>query len=91
MKKHSHYYTYIVQCKDLTYYVGKTYDLERRLKQHNKLLKGGAKYTTQRFPVVLKYFEEFATDKEATTREFQLKAFTRQEKALLCKKSIIVR
>lgn len=31
-------------------YIGITTDIDRRLKQHNKLLKGGAKYTTRFTP-----------------------------------------
>jgi len=37
-------YVYLLSYKNKTY-VGATVDLERRLRQHNQELKGGAKYT----------------------------------------------
>lgn len=39
-----HNYTYIVRCKDGTYYTGWTNNLEKRMKAHNEG-RGGAKYT----------------------------------------------
>ncbi len=47
------WYVYIVRCADETLYCGITTDMERRLKQHNGLLRGGAKYTRGRRPVAL--------------------------------------
>lgn len=74
------YYTYIVQCADGTYYIGKTYDLQHRLKQHNGLLRGGAKYTRTRKPVKLVYFEQYATNQFACQREGYLKQLSRKQK-----------
>ena len=42
-------YMYILQCADDSYYVGSTWNLEKRLWQHNQGL--GAKYTARRLPV----------------------------------------
>lgn len=39
-------YTYILKCKDGTYYTGWTNNLEKRLKDHNE--GRGAKYTKAR-------------------------------------------
>ena len=39
-------YVYLLQCGNKTY-IGATIHLERRLRQHNRELKGGAKYTSQ--------------------------------------------
>lgn len=77
---HPVYYTYIVECADGTYYTGKTYDLQHRLKQHNGLLSGGAKYTRDRKPVKLVYYEQFATNKFACQREWYLKQLTHHQK-----------
>jgi len=44
-------YTYIVQCSDDSYYVGSTWDLDRRIAEHN--LGAGARYTAKRKPVRL--------------------------------------
>lgn len=52
-------YTYIVRCSDGSLYTGWTNDLKKRIKDHNE--GRGAKYTRSRRPVVLAYYEEFAT------------------------------
>ncbi|MBO0524586.1 GIY-YIG nuclease family protein [Clostridium botulinum] len=74
-------YVYIVECRDKTLYTGWTTDIERRIGQHNK--GKGAKYTRARRPVVLKYFEEFDTNREAMKRECEIKKLSRQDKIKL--------
>ena len=71
-------YTYILTCRDGTLYTGWTNDLEKRLRIHNE--GKGAKYTKSRRPVVLAYFEEFNTKKEAMRREWEIKQMDRQQK-----------
>jgi len=73
-------YVYVLECADHTYYIGKTNDLVKRLKAHNGLIAGGAKYTTGRRPVYLVYFEQFGTVSEALKREYYLKQLTKSEK-----------
>ena len=77
------FYTYIVECSDGTYYTGKTKDIERRIKQHNGLLSGGAKYTKLKRPVKLVHVEEYATNQFACQREGEIKKLTHQQKDLL--------
>lgn len=77
------FYTYILQCSDGTYYIGKTTNLERRIKQHNGIISGGAKYTRGRRPVELKYSKTFHTLSEALKYEFFLKSLSREEKIKL--------
>ena len=76
-------YTYILECKDGTYYTGWTNNLEKRLKDHNE--GRGAKYTKARLPVFLIYYEEFQTKEEAMRREYAIKHMTRGEKEQLIK------
>ena len=76
-------YTYILECKDGTYYTGWTNNLEKRLKDHNE--GRGAKYTKARLPVSLIYYEEFQTKEEAMRREYAIKHMTRSEKENLIK------
>lgn len=40
------FFVYLLICSDNTSYVGATIDLDHRLRQHNKEIKGGAKATT---------------------------------------------
>lgn len=79
-------YTYILECKDGTFYTGWTNNLEKRLKDHND--GKGAKYTKTRRPVVLAYYEEFATKEEAMKREYAIKQMKRSEKKKLIEKSM---
>jgi structure-specific endonuclease subunit SLX1 len=39
------FYVYLLESSKKTTYVGATVDLDRRLRQHNKMIKGGAKLT----------------------------------------------
>ncbi len=45
------WYVYLARCSDASLYCGITTNLERRIKEHNGLLSGGAKYTRHRRPV----------------------------------------
>ena len=74
-------YTYILECKDGTYYTGWTNNLDKRLKDHNE--GKGAKYTKARLPVSLIYYEEFQAKEEAMSREYAIKRMTRSEKSKL--------
>lgn len=78
------YYVYIIQCADNTFYIGITTDLKKRLCMHNGTVKGGAKYTRTRRPVILRYMEIHKNRSEATKREIKLKKLTHVEKSRLC-------
>ena len=79
--QHQGNYTYIVKCSDETLYTGWTNNLKKRLEAHNS--GKGAKYTKNRRPVELVYFEEYDTKQEAMKREYAIKQFTRKEKLAL--------
>lgn len=72
------HYVYIVECADGTLYTGYTTDIERRIAEHNA--GDGAKYTRGRTPVTLAYSEEYDTQSEAMSREYEIKQLTRAEK-----------
>lgn len=76
-------FTYILKCKDNTFYTGWTNNLEKRLLAHN--LGKGAKYTKSRRPVEIVYYESFETKEEAMKREYEIKQLTRKQKELLIK------
>ncbi|MDP2303877.1 MAG: GIY-YIG nuclease family protein [Ignavibacteria bacterium] len=66
------YFTYILKSKKTnTYYYGFTSDLQKRLELHNS---GKSKYTKNRRPWILHYFEEFNTKDEAISREIFFKS-----------------
>lgn len=71
-------YTYVVECKDGTFYTGWTNNLEKRIDDHNG--GRGAKYTKARRPVTLVYYETFETKEEAMRREYAIKQMRRGEK-----------
>ena len=73
--------TYLLRCADGTYYCGWTNDLDKRLRAHNAGT--ASKYTRSRQPVVLVYYESFATRHEAMSREAQIKRMKRSEKLKL--------
>ena len=60
--QHQGNYTYIVKCSDETLYTGWTNNLKKRLEAHNS--GKGAKYTKNRRPVELVYFEEAGSDEK---------------------------
>ena len=79
--QHQGNYTYIVKCSDETLYTGWTNNLKKRLEAHNS--GKGAKYTKNRRPVELVYFEEYDTKQEAMKTEYAIKQLSRQKKLAL--------
>jgi putative endonuclease len=71
-------YVYILECNDGSLYTGWTNNLNKRIETHNQ--GKGAKYTSCRLPVVLKYSETFQNKVEAQKREYQIKQYSRLEK-----------
>jgi putative endonuclease len=74
-------FTYILECKDGTYYTGSTKDLTLRLEEHQAGC--GANYTKARLPVKLIYFEEFDRIDEAFYREKQIQRWSHKKKKAL--------
>ena len=80
------YFTYILECADGTYYTGFTTDIKKREAVHNS--GKGAKYTRNRRPVKVIYFEEYDTKEEAMKREYRIKTYSRKQKEILVQKGI---
>ena len=74
---------YILECVDGSLYCGITNNLEKRLKQHNGEIKGGAKYTRSYLPCKLVYKEASASRSEASQREAVIKKMSKDEKQTL--------
>lgn len=81
----SEWYVYMLQCADGTLYTGVTTDLERRIRQHNGDIKGGAKYTRLRRPVSIVWHEMQRDRSNACKREYAIKKLSRLEKVKLSK------
>lgn len=65
------FYTYIIRCgKTETFYTGTTNNLKKRLEQHDK---GRVKYTKDKLPLELVYFEACLNKDDAYRRERYLK------------------
>ena len=88
MKKASQgpFFVYILECKDKTLYTGISNNLEKRLRQHNGEIQGGAFYTQNKRPVKIIYEEEYETHLEAARRELAIKKLNRARKQKLFSK-----
>jgi putative endonuclease len=75
----SRWKVYMLRCADDTLYTGVATDLKRRLEEHNSSAKG-AKYTRNKRPVELVYYENCADRVDVTKREAAIKKLSRKEK-----------
>ncbi len=64
------YYVYILQLNNSQFYTGYTSDLKRRIHEHKS---GKCKFTSQRLPVELIYYEAYILESDARAREIYLK------------------
>jgi len=72
---------YILECADGSYYTGSTWDLERRLVEHQSGI--GARHTAKRLPVKLVYCEYYDRVEDAYHREKQVQGWSRKKKRAL--------
>jgi len=77
-----HYYVYILECSDKSYYTGITNDLSKRLEEHQAGIKRDA-YTYKRRPVELKFHQVFIDVLQAIYFEKKIKRWTRAKKKAL--------
>jgi putative endonuclease len=73
----------MLACADGSLYTGVATDLQRRLRQHNGELVGGAKYTSSRRPVRVVWQEACASRAQAQQREAGIKKLDRVAKLAL--------
>jgi putative endonuclease len=74
-------WVYILECRDGSFYVGSTYDLERRLSEHNEGL--GAAYTRRRRPVTLRWSGHYDRVEDAYAMEKKLQKWARSKRQAL--------
>jgi len=76
-------YMYILKCADDSYYTGSTWNLEKRLAEHQNGM--GSNHTIKRLPVELVYCEECDRIEDAYRREKQIQGWGRKKKEALMK------
>ena len=76
------YWTYMLRCRDGSYYVGVTSEIEIRLAKHALGVDPDA-YTFRRRPVSVVYSDVFSTPDEAIFVEKRLKGWSRAKKDAL--------
>jgi putative endonuclease len=74
-------WTYLLECSDGSYYVGSTFELERRVAQHQA--GEGAAYTRRRRPVRLVWAAEFDRIDQAFWFEKQVQGWNRRKRRAL--------
>lgn len=77
------YYVYVLRCSDDSLYTGITPDLERRMRQHLGLVKGGARYTKLRPPKEMAALWTVPDKSAAAKAEYAIKHLTREDKQRL--------
>jgi putative endonuclease len=83
MASHKNMFVYILRCKDNSFYTGITWNLKKRINEHNQRVKSCL--TKKKVPVKLVYWEIFRTRKEAARREKEIKGWIRKKKIELIK------
>jgi len=72
---------YILECADGSYYTGSTWNLEKRLWEHQN--GEGANHTKKLLPVKLVYCEYYDRVEDAFNREKQIQGWSRKKKQAL--------
>ncbi len=83
MESFYYFYVYILECKDGSYYVGHTDNLEQRVADHNNGTFLG--YTASRLPVTLVWVDNFSTRDEAFAAERHIKSWSHMKKQAFIK------
>jgi putative endonuclease len=74
-------FTYIIECRNKSFYIGSTRNLEKRIWEHEQGL--GAKFTAKKLPMKLVYCEEYERIDDAFYREKQIQGWSRKKKMAL--------
>ena len=74
-------WTYVLRCRDGSYYVGSTTNLDARMQQHHSGT--GSVYTSTRRPVELVWAYEFERISEAFAFEKQVQNWSRAKRVAL--------
>jgi len=75
------HFVYIIRCKDKSLYTGITWNIEKRLKEHN--FRAKTCLQKNKVPVSLVYWEKFDNIRDAAKREKEIKGWRREKKEKL--------
>jgi putative endonuclease len=76
----------MLKCQDNSFYTGITWNLTKRVKEHNLRIKSCLQKS--KIPVKLVYWERFKDKREAAKREKEIKGWRRDKKEKLIKEFI---
>jgi putative endonuclease len=82
-----YFYVYILKCRDGSYYVGHTDNLEKRLSEHQANIYEC--HTSSRLPVELVFKQEFESRDAAFAIERKIKRWTRQKKSATLRYTLV--
>lgn len=77
------WFTYILECKDESYYTGITWNLKKRIKEHNSRIRSSLQKS--KIPVKLVYWEQFTDRFQAAKKEKEIKGWSRKKNQRLIK------
>ncbi len=75
------WFLYILRCKDNSLYTGITWNLKKRIQEHNTRVKTSLQLS--KIPVRLVYWERFLDRYQAAKREKEIKGWSRLKKQIL--------
>jgi len=75
------YLVYIIRCADNSLYTGITWNLKKRVKEHNSRVKSCLQKS--KIPVKLVYWERFKDKNKAAKREKEIKGWRKDKKETL--------
>ena len=77
------HFAYILRCSDNSYYTGITWNLKKRISEHNSGIK--TSIPKSRLPAKLVFWQKFETISLAAQREKEIKGWRREKKEKLIK------
>lgn len=75
------FYVYILKCRDDSFYVGHTDNLDQRISNHS--IGQGCSFTARRLPIKLVFVQEVESRDQAFVLERQIKNWSRAKKEAL--------
>lgn len=75
------WFVYMLECKDKSFYTGITWNLKKRITDHNSRVKTSLQFS--KLPARLAYWEKFIDRFQAARREKEIKGWGRSKKQKL--------